>query len=34
MTYAAPVQDLYFACTELADLAGVHSLPGFEEATP
>ncbi len=33
MTYTAPVKDLYFACTELADLAGVRSLPGFEEAS-
>ena len=34
MTYTAPVKDLYFACTELADLAGVQQLPGFEEASP
>ncbi len=33
-TYTAPARDLYFACTELADLAGVHTLPGYEEATP
>ena len=33
MTYTAPVKDLYFACTELADLAGVQRLPGFEEVS-
>jgi len=33
MPYTAPVRDLVFAC-ELADLAGVARLPGFEDATP
>ncbi len=34
MTYTVPEKDLYFACTELAGLAEVQSLPGFEDATP
>lgn len=34
MTYTAPIRDLLFACTELADLDGVSELPGCEEATP
>ncbi|MCC7411051.1 MAG: acyl-CoA dehydrogenase [Gammaproteobacteria bacterium] len=31
--YRAPVADMLFAVTELAGLAGVRRLPGFEEAT-
>jgi alkylation response protein AidB-like acyl-CoA dehydrogenase len=34
MTYTAPVKDLIFACTTLADLEGISQLPGYEEATP
>ncbi len=34
MSYTAPIRDLAFAATELADLDGVNRLPGFEEATP
>lgn len=34
MSYTAPIRDLAFACSELADLEGVSQLPGFEEATP
>ena len=34
MSYTAPIRDLTFAATELADLDGVNQLPGFEEATP
>ena len=34
MSYTAPIRDLAFAATELADLHGVGQLPGFEEATP
>ncbi|MGI9311515.1 MAG: acyl-CoA dehydrogenase [bacterium] len=34
MTYTAPIRDLMFAATELADLDGVSRLPGFEDATP
>ena len=34
MSYTAPIRDLAFACSELADLGGVSQLPGFEEATP
>ncbi|WP_119287056.1 acyl-CoA dehydrogenase [Azohydromonas sediminis] len=33
MTYRAPVKDMLFAMTELAGLAQVAQLPGFEEAT-
>ncbi len=32
MTYRAPVKDLLFVATELADLASVARLPGFEDA--
>ncbi|MEM7196156.1 MAG: acyl-CoA dehydrogenase [Pseudomonadota bacterium] len=32
MTYTAPVRDLMFACTEIADLDKVNALPGYEEA--
>jgi alkylation response protein AidB-like acyl-CoA dehydrogenase len=32
--YTAPVADLTFACTELADLAGVDALPGIADASP
>jgi len=32
MTYRAPVKDMMFAMNELADLAAVAQLPGFEEA--
>ena len=34
MSYTAPIRDLAFAATELADLDGVSRLPGFEDATP
>ncbi len=34
MSYTAPIRDLMFAATELADLPGVNRLPGFEDATP
>ena len=34
MSYTAPIRDLAFAATELADLDGVTKLPGYEEATP
>ena len=34
MAYTAPIRDLAFAATELADLNGVNQLPGYEEATP
>ncbi|MGI9318354.1 MAG: acyl-CoA dehydrogenase family protein, partial [bacterium] len=34
MSYTAPIRDLAFACTELADLEGISHLPGYEEATP
>ncbi|GJH26321.1 acyl-CoA dehydrogenase [Caballeronia novacaledonica] len=33
-TYIAPVRDMRFVMTELADLNALSSLPGFEEATP
>ncbi len=33
MSYSAPIRDLTFAATELADLHGVCRLPGFEEVT-
>jgi 3-(methylthio)propanoyl-CoA dehydrogenase len=32
MSYQAPVKDLLFCMTELADLAQVATLPGFEDA--
>lgn len=32
-TYAAPVRDMQFVLTELADMDGVSALPGYEEAT-
>ena len=32
MTYQAPVKDLLFCMTELADIERVAALPGFEEA--
>ncbi len=32
--YTAPIRDIQFVLTELADLVGVAALPGFEEATP
>ena len=34
MSYTAPIRDLVFAATELADLNAVNQLPGFEEVTP
>lgn len=34
MSYTAPVRDLVFACTELADLEGIARMPGCEDATP
>ncbi len=34
MPYTAPIRDLMFAATELADLGGVGRLPGYEDATP
>src|SRR5262245_44378526 len=33
-TYLAPVRDMQFVITELADLEAVASLPGYEEVTP
>ncbi len=33
-TYTAPLQDMLFVMTEVADLDGVAALPGYEEATP
>ena len=33
MSYTAPVRDLLFVCTEIADLDGVSKLPGYEEST-
>ena len=32
--YSAPVQDMRFVLDELADMAGLARLPGYEEATP
>ena len=32
--YTAPLRDMRFALTELADLAGVIGLPGYEDAAP
>ena len=32
MSYTAPVKDMLFAMTELADLARIATLPGFEDA--
>ena len=32
--YRAPVKDMRFVINELAGLAEVAALPGFEEATP
>ncbi|MDR3524288.1 MAG: acyl-CoA dehydrogenase C-terminal domain-containing protein [Acetobacteraceae bacterium] len=32
--YTAPLRDMRFAITELADLASVVALPGYEEASP
>jgi alkylation response protein AidB-like acyl-CoA dehydrogenase len=34
MSYRAPVKDMLFAMTELADLEAVAQLPGFEDAGP
>jgi alkylation response protein AidB-like acyl-CoA dehydrogenase len=34
MNYFAPVRDMEFVINELAGLAGIAALPGFEEATP
>jgi alkylation response protein AidB-like acyl-CoA dehydrogenase len=34
MNYFAPVRDMEFVINELAGLAGINALPGFEEATP
>lgn len=34
MSYQAPVKDLLFACTEIADLNSVNQLPGYQDATP
>jgi 3-(methylthio)propanoyl-CoA dehydrogenase len=34
MSYRAPVKDMLFCMTELADLASVAQLPGFEDAGP
>src|SRR5271165_870172 len=33
-TYLAPMRDMKFVINELADLAGVIALPGYEEVTP
>lgn len=33
-TYIAPLRDMRFVMTELADLGALTALPGFEEATP
>jgi acyl-CoA dehydrogenase len=33
-TYIAPLRDMRFVMTELADLAALSSLPGFEEVSP
>jgi len=33
MTYAAPLKDMLFVIDELADIANVATLPGFEDAT-
>ncbi len=33
-TYAAPVRDMQFVLTELADLGAISGLPGYGEATP
>jgi 3-(methylthio)propanoyl-CoA dehydrogenase len=33
-TYLAPVRDMQFVISELTDLKGVASLPGYEEVTP
>src|SRR5688500_15611781 len=33
-TYAAPLKDMRFVLNELAGLAEVAKLPGYEEATP
>ena len=33
-TYAAPLRDMEFVLREVADLAGVAALPGFDEASP
>ena len=32
--YAAPIDDIRFALTELAGLDGIAALPGYEDATP
>jgi hypothetical protein len=32
--YAAPVEDLRFVLNELVDLGEIHSMPGYEGATP
>ncbi|HET6221036.1 MAG TPA: acyl-CoA dehydrogenase family protein, partial [Dongiaceae bacterium] len=32
--YEAPLPDMLFALEEIADLAGIAALPGYEEATP
>ena len=34
MSYTAPIRDMEFVLTELADLAGIAGLPGYEQATP
>jgi alkylation response protein AidB-like acyl-CoA dehydrogenase len=34
MSYTAPIRDMEFVLTELADLEGIARLPGFEQATP
>ncbi len=33
-TYIAPLRDMRFVMTELAELGELSSLPGYEEATP
>jgi 3-(methylthio)propanoyl-CoA dehydrogenase len=33
-TYIAPLRDMRFVMTELADLSALSSLPGLEEVTP
>ncbi len=33
-TYSAPLRDIMFVLTELADIDGVAALPGYEEASP
>ena len=34
MSYNAPLKDIQFVLTELANLAEINALPGCEDATP